>query len=165
VYVPAAVVLGKSHQSDVLDPVALRGAAGDDDALEDRGVHGELDRVVARRDPLEAFDRPVSGTAREALIEQRCQSRIEFGTDEARGKPLQDEGRAALVPAELRMLVLEDSAVIRRCDGLGQNSRRAGWVEADDVASIDRAGAEFDAGEMALAHGPHAHDEPHGALG
>src|SRR5450759_5860296 len=101
--------------------MALRGAGGKDDAIADRRVRGERDRVVAGSDPLETLDRPRRGAAGESLFPQLVEGEVEISANEERRQCLEDKSRTALVAAELHVLLREDGAGVGRRDRLGQH--------------------------------------------
>ena len=162
-----AVVLVELDEAGVLDAVGLGGRSGKDDPLRDVLLGRVADLVVGLgqgEHPLD--DRLVLVMARPALEQGAGDGPLKLVERELVVERGQDLAGKGAVDAQLEQLAEKQGLVVKRVRHLLRRRHEASrLVHPDAVLVIDRAAAERDRRDMALAGGAEAQQEPARALG
>ena len=144
----------------VLHAVALRRGGRHQHPFPDLGAGGELDAVGARRDPLEAVDRPSRVAARQPLVAQSRHGERELVAREPLGEGVEHEVGVGPITAEVLQLVPERRTRVPPADDGREDRDLGGRVDVDHSPGVDRPRPELDAGHVSLADCPDGHEKP-----
>ena len=154
----APVRTGETHQASVLDPVALRDGAREDDPRRQLARGGEGQLVAAGSHSADALEEPVVAES-PVVVELRGGEHV---LELLRGELLRQPGQDALCPDRVPVLVqrvVQEAGRHRRLRHPTGGQPGPHLVEPDDIVGGQRPRAELQAGDVALADGPGGHDE------
>ncbi len=147
-------------------PWASAGPCGQSTRSDNLRPNWELDCVVVGRHPA---DSPATASLTAALDRRSgCSDgdgQVEFRRLEDGPEAVEDQGGGLIIAASFGQLGMEEPPAVRpgRVSAVAEELTRV--IETDCPGRVDSACAELDRRDVALAHGPQAHDETRLARG